>query len=78
MQSMPQDEPLQSERELLVNGYGYIGWQHQGLHYSLVGDLPAERLRRIANHLYPADVVTAEIDGGRKLVKFSQPNGLQS
>ena len=38
-------------RQLLVNGYGYVEWQRQGLHYSLVGDLPAERLRAIAERL---------------------------
>lgn len=77
MKSMPQDVPRQTDRELLVNGYGFIGWQHQGLRYSLVGDLPAERLRGIANHLYPADGMAAEFGGDRKLNKLSQPNSFR-
>ncbi len=35
----------------LVNGYAYVEWQDQGLSYSLVGNLPAERLRGIAESL---------------------------
>jgi anti-sigma factor RsiW len=37
--------------EILLRGYGYIDWENQGLHYSLVGDIPVERLRRIAEQL---------------------------
>ncbi len=37
--------------ELLLHGYGFIGWESQGLHYSLIGDLPVERLRTIAQRL---------------------------
>jgi len=38
-------------QEILLRGYGYIDWENQGLHYSLVGDIPVERLRRIAGQL---------------------------
>ena len=34
--------------ELAFSGYGFIDWQDQGLHYSLVGDVPAKKLRAIA------------------------------
>ena len=40
-----------------VNGYGYVEWQNQGLHYSLVGDLPANQLHRIADRLIRDEVV---------------------
>ena len=37
--------------EQLVQGYGYIKWFHEGLQYSLVGDIPIELLRRFADQL---------------------------
>ena len=37
--------------QLLVQGYGYIKWVHDGLQYSLVGDIPVERLRLFADQL---------------------------
>ena len=38
--------------EQLVQGYGYIKWVHEGLQYSLVGDIPLELLRRFADRLH--------------------------
>ena len=38
--------------EQLVQGYGYIKWVHEGLQYSLVGDIPFELLRRFADRLH--------------------------
>jgi len=34
--------------ELALSGYGFIDWQEQGLHYSLVGDIPVDKLRSLA------------------------------
>jgi len=36
-----------ASHELLLQGYGFIDWENQGLRYSLAGDLPVERLREI-------------------------------
>ena len=50
-------EPVASGRdpeanaEHLIQGYAYIKWVHNGLQYSLVGDIPIEHLRKIAERL---------------------------
>ena len=43
---------------LVVNGYGFIDWHNQGLHYSLVGDLPPEQLRAVAEELRSTRILT--------------------
>jgi hypothetical protein len=47
-----------SSHELLIKGYGFIDWEHQGLHYSLVGDLPVTRLRQVAKDLRMTRILT--------------------
>ena len=37
---------------LSVQGYGYIEWENEGLHYSLVGDISIDRLHQIADAIY--------------------------
>lgn len=44
--------------EILKQGYAFIDWKNEGLHYSLVGDLPVERLRQIAERLRSTRVFT--------------------
>jgi anti-sigma factor RsiW len=44
--------------EILKQGYVFIDWTNEGLHYSLVGDLPVERLRQIAQHLRSTRIST--------------------
>lgn len=39
-------------KDLMHQGYGYIDWEREGLHYSLVGDIPVEQLRQIAKSFY--------------------------
>ncbi len=34
--------------EMMLQGYGYIDWEKDGLHYSLIGDIPVSRLRQFA------------------------------
>ena len=45
--------------ELALSGYGYIDWQDQGLHYSLVGDIPSSKLRSIAIELGASNFIEA-------------------
>lgn len=40
-----------SGREIVVQGYGYIDWDHEGLYYSLIGDIGVDRLRLLASEL---------------------------
>ena len=56
MKSMVPQAAQVSEQILMLNGYGYIYWQNQGLHYSLVGDIPAQQLQRIAKTLRASEV----------------------
>lgn len=56
MQSAPDYKLQEMGKQLLVHGYGYVEWQQQGLHYSLVGDVPADHLRHIAERLSGEDV----------------------
>ena len=51
MRSARTTQNSDDSHELLMKGYGFIDWKHQGLHYSLVGDLPVARLRQIAKDL---------------------------
>ncbi len=44
--------------EILKQGYAFIDWKNEGLHYSLVGDLPVERLRQIAERLRSTGIFT--------------------
>jgi anti-sigma factor RsiW len=44
--------------EILKQGYAFIDWKNEGLHYSLVGDLPVERLRQIAERLRSTRIST--------------------
>jgi anti-sigma factor RsiW len=63
MRSKP-DRAASVEQELLLQGYGYIEWENQGLHYSLVGDVSVERLRQIAASLYSTQLL-AILPGSR-------------
>ena len=58
MRSGKVEDNLGASHELLLKGYGFIDWEDQGLHYSLVGDLPVERLREIAEHLRNTRILT--------------------
>jgi len=51
MKSEPVDIDQSYGTETVVQGYGYIGWEINGLHYSLVGDIDVDRLRQFANEL---------------------------
>lgn len=62
MRSSP-DRSTHADTELLLQGYGYIAWQNQGLHYSLVGDVSIEQLRQIAASLYSTQLLAA-LPGG--------------
>ena len=44
--------------EFLLQGYAFIDWESEGLHYSLIGDLPVERLRQIAEQLRSTRILT--------------------
>jgi anti-sigma factor RsiW len=57
------DRAALAGQELLLQGYGYIEWENQGLHYSLVGDVSVERLRQIAASLYSTQLL-ANLPGG--------------
>jgi anti-sigma factor RsiW len=65
MHSQP-DRAASTNEELLLQGYGYIAWENQGLHYSLVGDVSIERLRRLAAGLYSTQL-PAILSGGRSI-----------
>ena len=47
-----------ADTELLLQGYAYIDWENQGLHYSLVGGVSLERLREIATSLRTTQLLT--------------------
>ena len=51
MKPVVQGSAWAAEFEQLVQGYGYIKWVHEGLQYSLVGDIPLELLRHFADRL---------------------------
>ncbi len=38
--------------EVMLRGYGFMEWENDGLHYSLVGDIAIGRLRQIAKVIY--------------------------
>ena len=40
------------EKDSIHQGYGYIDWERGGLRYSLVGDIPVEQLRQIAQSFF--------------------------
>jgi anti-sigma factor RsiW len=63
MRSKP-DRATIVEQELLLQGYGYIEWENQGLHYPLVGDVSVERLRQLAVSLYSKQLL-ANLPGSR-------------
>jgi anti-sigma factor RsiW len=46
-------------QEQLVKGYGYIGWQMQGLQFALIGDVPIDRLRHLAKAITESDSLQA-------------------
>ena len=60
------------EQELLLQGYGYIEWENQGLHYSLVGDVSVERLRQIAASLYSTQLLANLPDGRSATMQSSK------
>ncbi len=47
--------------EVMLRGYGYIEWENNGLHYSLVGDISSERLRRVAETIFSRQISTDRI-----------------
>lgn len=51
MKSDPAGINQSSGREIIVKGYGYIDWEQDGLHYSLIGDIGIDRLRQFASEL---------------------------
>ena len=58
MRSKTTTPGLGASQEVLLQGYAFIDWENQGLHYSLVGDLPVERLREISEHLRSTRILT--------------------
>ena len=71
MQAKSERQIREIEEQLLVNGYGYVEWKNQGLHYSLVGNLPAERLRGVADRL--AQAASVERERGRAWSRYRIP-----
>ncbi len=51
MQPEPAGIDQTGTAETVVQGYGFIDWQRDGLYYSLVGDIDVARLRRFAEEL---------------------------
>ncbi len=47
-----------ADTEMVLHGYGYIGWQNQSLQYFLVGDVPVEQLRQLARSLHSKELLT--------------------
>lgn len=68
------DRAALAGQELLLQGYGYIEWENQGLQYSLVGDVSVERLRQLAASLYSTQLL-ANLPGDR--LTTIQSNKLQ-
>ena len=69
-----------SSLEKLVKGYGYIEWVHEGLRYSLVGDIPFQALQRFAEQIQGAQLVAAD-QNAPPMAKQNQPystNRMQS
>ena len=58
MRSANAKQGLGASHEVLLQGYAFIDWENQGLHYSLVGDLPVERLREISERLRSTRILT--------------------
>ena len=58
MRSATAKQGLGASHEVLLQGYAFIDWENQGLHYSLVGDLPVERLREISERLRLTRILT--------------------
>jgi anti-sigma factor RsiW len=58
MRSKTTTQGLGASQEVLLQGYAFIDWENQGLHYSLVGDLPVKRLREISEHLRSTHILT--------------------
>jgi len=58
MRSPAASQGIGASHELLLQGYGLIDWENQGLRYSLVGDLPVARLREIAERLRSTRILT--------------------
>lgn len=59
MKPVVQGSGQTTDFEQLVQGYGYIKWVHEGLQYSLVGDISLELLRRFADHLHDGQFAMA-------------------
>jgi anti-sigma factor RsiW len=76
MRSPPATQNSDASRELLMKGYGFIDWEHQGLHYSLVGDLPVARLRQIARDLRLTRILTRAHRVQRSPVAYVSYDGL--
>ncbi len=49
-------------RELLIQGYGFIDWESEGLRYSLIGEIPVKHLRRLAESLQSENLPVANLD----------------
>ena len=58
MRSAMATQNTAESHEILKQGYAFIDWKNEGLHYSLVGDLPVERLRQIADRLRSTRIFT--------------------
>ena len=54
-----EDSQRKTGSELVLRGYGFIDWQNNGLHYSLVGDIPIERLRELVKDLKSTSQIQA-------------------
>ncbi len=55
---------LGTDRHLSVQGYGYIEWENEGLLYSLVGDIPIDRLHQIADSIHSQQPSSPAIQSG--------------
>ncbi len=67
-----------AETEMVLRGYGYIDWQSQGLQYSLVGDVPAERLREVARSLHLTEIMTRAFEFKVLHLVARQPQDFQA
>ena len=63
-----------TNQHLSLQGYGYIEWENEGLHYSLVGDISIEQLHQIANSIYTRQLSSPAIQSSLPVKVFRQSN----
>ncbi len=64
--------------QVMLRGYGYMEWENDGLHYSLVGDISGERLGQIAETIYLRQVSAQPVQSYLLPEIFDHPGLLQT